>query len=142
MRTANSTNKRVVLVQWKTGAETEVFSNLKNFCLSYPQYNYNTLNNYLSKSKVPFDNETVRVERKSIIARPKAVAPAAMGRSIVPVIRKTLLNTAHDDVRDLDYWLAQSVEKRAEAVTFLVSQMLKKGQRMDKTVINKIRPGI
>jgi hypothetical protein len=30
------------------------------FCLSYPQYNYNTLNNYLSKEKVPYENEGIR----------------------------------------------------------------------------------
>jgi len=133
--------KRVVLICWKKQNQVEVFSNLKNFCLSYPQYNYNTLNNYLSKDKIAFENDLVRVERKEIIAKPKSNLMSSAGtRNIAPVVRKVSMKKADDSVRDLRYWLSQPVNKRAEAVTFLVSQMLKKGQRMDKTAINKIRP--
>lgn len=130
-------NKRVVLVCWKKQNDIEVFSNLKYFCLSYPQYSYNTLNNYLSKEKIAYENDIVRVERKVIIAKPKQVVPE---RSIVPVRRRVEMKAADDSIHDWQYWLGQPAVKRAEAVTFLVSQMLAKGQRMDKTLINKIRP--
>ncbi|WP_142687434.1 hypothetical protein [Chitinophaga polysaccharea] len=130
-------NKRIVLVHWKEHQQVEVFSNLKNFCLSYPQYNYNTLNNYLSKEKIPYDNDSVRVERKDILTKPKP--PASALRAIVPVIRRVKMKESDDRVRDLEYWLSQPETKRVEAVTFLVNQMLKKGQRMDKTVVNKIK---
>lgn len=134
-------NKRIVLVHWKKQSKIEIFSNLRYFCLSYPQYNYNTLNNYLSKEKIAYENEIVRVERKDIIAKPKpAFAPDANARTIVPVLRRVQMKEAKDDVRDWEYWLSQPVIKRAEAVTFLVSQMLKKGQRMDKTIVNRIKP--
>lgn len=130
--------KRVVLIHWKQREEVEVFSNLKNFCISYPQYNYNTLNNYLSKGKIAFENDLVRVERKSIINKP---IPAVLSeRKIMPVLRRVPLKDAADGVRDLQYWLRMPVQERAAAVTFLVAQMLKKGQRMDKTVIAKIKP--
>ncbi|WP_290795952.1 hypothetical protein [Flavihumibacter sp. UBA7668] len=130
-------NKRIVLIHWKKQQETEVFSNLKNFCISYPDYNYNTLNNYLSKEKIPYDNEQIRVERKEIISKPKSAMQTQ--RTIVPVVRKVKMKEAGDEIRDLKYWLSQPVAKRGEAVTFLISQMLKKGERMDKTKLTKIR---
>lgn len=130
-------NKRVVLIHWKKQNEVEIFSNLKNFSLSYPKYNYNTLNNYLSKNKVPYENGDIRVERKEIIASPKSVAATA--RAMVPVVRRVHMKDANDTTRDLEYWLSQPVVKRAQAVTFLVSQMLKKGQRINKKAVNKIK---
>lgn len=140
MSKAISKSKRIVLVHWKKQSNVEVFSNLKYFCLSYPQFNYNTLNNYLSKEKIAYENDIVRVERKDIIAKPKSAStPVVNTRSIVPVLRRVHMKEAEDDVRDWQYWLSQPVIKRAEAVTFLVSQMLKKGQRMDKSIVNRIK---
>lgn len=66
--------KRVILVTWKNDPKPgtpEVYSSLKNFCDSYPQYSYNTLNNYLSKNKKPFENTSIKVERLPIVNRPK-----------------------------------------------------------------------
>ena len=65
----DSKNRRIVLVQWKrfAGTDIDVFSSLKGFCESYPQYNYNTLNNYLSKRKIPFENDEVKIERQLIL---------------------------------------------------------------------------
>lgn len=40
---------------------------------------------------------------------------------------------------NLEYWLSQPVKKRAEAITFLVLQMLEEGQRMDKTFVNRVK---
>lgn len=107
--------KRVVLVRWKGTNEVELFSNLKNFCLSYSQYNYNTLNNYLSKEKIAYENEVVRVERKSIISKPKPPIWVGAASKVVPVVRKVLMKDANDDENDLRYWLSQPVQKRAEA---------------------------
>lgn len=135
MEQINSIKKRIVLVHWKKQSEVEVFSNLKNFCLSYPQYSYNTLNNYLSKGKTAYDNDTIRVERKEIIAKPIVLT----ARAIAPVLRRVQMKEAEDQVHDWEYWRSQPVAKRAEAVTFLVSQMLEKGQRMDKTIVNKLK---
>ncbi|WP_207422833.1 hypothetical protein [Desertivirga brevis] len=139
MKVANS-EKRVVVVIWKNKQETEVFSNLKNFCLSYPQYNYNTLSNYLSKEKIAYENDFVKVERKVIVSKVKPQSQVVKVRAIAPVVRKVALKDANDDENDLRYWLSRPVQERAAATTFLVMQMLKKGQRMDKTVVNKIKP--
>ncbi|MGX5819230.1 hypothetical protein ACWKWU_13590 [Chitinophaga lutea] len=140
MSTAISNNKRVILVFWKNQAEQpfEVFSNLKNFCLSYPEYNYNTLNNYLSKGKVPFENSDVRVERKNVLSQPKqTTAKPHTGRMIAPVARRVSLKDANESARDWEYWLNQSPSERLAAVTFIISQSLGKNTRMDKTVISK-----
>jgi len=62
-------NKRVVVVQWKrfAGTDIDVFSSLKGFCESYPDYNYHTLNNYLSKKKIPFENDEIKIERQPLL---------------------------------------------------------------------------
>jgi len=62
-------NKRVIVVYWKRFASTDidVFSSLKGFCYSYPTYNYHTLNNYLSKKKIPFENDEIKIERQPLI---------------------------------------------------------------------------
>jgi len=75
METRESQEKRVIVVFWKNNTEHpfEVFSNLKNFCLSYTQFNYNTISNYLSKAKVAYENQEIRIERKSVISRPRPV---------------------------------------------------------------------
>ncbi len=59
------------------------------------------------------------------------------GRKIVPVVKKVMLKYADNDKYDLEYWLTKSVKKRAAAVTFIISQSLKAGQRMDKTKVVK-----
>ncbi|WP_025144483.1 DUF6922 domain-containing protein [Pedobacter jeongneungensis] len=66
-------NKRVIVVQWKRfgGNEFDVFTSLKGFCESFPSYNYNTLNNYLSKRKIPFENDEVKIERLPLITKVK-----------------------------------------------------------------------
>ena len=134
-------SKRIVLIHWKQQDRVEVFSNLKLFCISYPEFNYNTLNNYLSKDKTAYDSDIIRVERKEIISKPTLKNTAiVVSRNIAPVARRVEMKKADDSLRDLKYWLSQSPNKRAEAITFLVSQMLEKDQRMDKTIINKIRP--
>ena len=116
--------RRVVLVHWKNKASGsfEVYSNLKNFCAHYPEYSYNTLNNYLSKLKVPFENETVLVERKNVINN------AAMPR-LIPVVRKAMLKDIDEQKEDVAYWLSRPPAERVAAVTFMISQMLEKRRR-------------
>jgi hypothetical protein len=62
-------NKRVVVVHWKrfAGTDIDVFSSLKNFCNSYPEFNYHTLNNYLSKKKIPFENDEIKIVRQPLL---------------------------------------------------------------------------
>lgn len=132
--TNETINKRVVVVYWKNHPESpiEVFSSLKNFCLSYLEYNYNTLSNYLSKAKVPYETDKVRVERKNIFLQPKI-----QDRKIVPILRKVALKEANDYEQDLSYWMAKTPAERLSALTFLVRQSIKRDQKMDKTKIIK-----
>lgn len=99
------------------------------------QFNYNTISNYLGKAKVPYENEDVRIERKSIISKPKISNPKV--RSIATVVRKVQMKEANDEKHNLAYWLSKSVKERAAAVTFIISQSLAKGQRMDKTKLSR-----
>ena|SRR2546428_1484440 len=139
MHSVSSINKRVVIIHWKDQKDNpfEVFSNLKNLCISYPQYNYNTLSNYLSKEKIPYENDHVRIERKNIISQPKQNNAIQNAMKIVPVVRKVLMKDADESRNDLDYWLSQPVQKRVAAVTFIIYQSLKQGERMDKTFFKK-----
>jgi hypothetical protein len=55
---------------------------------------------------------------------------------ITPVVHKTPLKSLDEKMNDLNYWLAQPLVKRLEAVTFLISQTVDlKTTRMDKTHI-------
>jgi hypothetical protein len=121
--------RRVVIVQWKDRKENvfEIFSNLKILCSSYPAYNYNTLNNYLSKRKVAFENENVRIERKVIHNRPLSRRKMAM------VVNRFNMKEHDDEKADLAYWLSRPVSERLSAVTMLSGQFKKPGQRMDRT---------
>jgi hypothetical protein len=134
----SASNKRVILIYWKNKPENqfEIFSNLKNFCLSYKEYNYNTISNYLSKDKIAYDNKDIRIERKNVILKPKE-ANKVFERKIVPVMRKVLLSEANDRVYDLDYWLSKPIKDRAAAVTHIISQSLTAGQRIDKLRVIK-----
>jgi hypothetical protein len=131
--------KRVVVVNWKTRPENpfEVFSSLKNFCLSYSGYNYNTLSNYLSKDKIAYENSQVRIERKDVILKPKPPFVPAKGRSIFPVVRKVKLKEASDTRRDLEFWLSKPPLFRLAALTDMIAQSMAKSARMDKKRIVK-----
>jgi hypothetical protein len=131
-------SRRVILAHWKDrqGNPFEVFSNLKLFCKSYPEYSYNTLNNYLSKARVPFENESIRIERKELLTRPLShpvIEPFRMERTV----RKVNMQTHDEKAEDLAYWLTRTPQERIQAVTFLISQQLKPGQRMDRTFVKK-----
>ena len=53
---------------------------------------------------------------------------------ITPVVHKTPLKSLDKKMNDLNYWLAQPLVKRLEAVTFLISQTVDlKTTRMDKS---------
>lgn len=138
MNTSHSQNKRVVIVYWKNKVDSpfQVFSSLKNFCQSYIEYNYNTLSNYLSKRKIAFENDKVRIERTIVISKPP-LENVALVRNIVPEVRKVLLKGANDAGNDLDYWLSKPPSERVAAVTYIISQSLHQGQRMDKQKIIK-----
>jgi hypothetical protein len=58
-------------------------------------------------------------------------------RRIAHVVRKVPLKEANDTMRDLDYWLAQPAVERIATVTYLMSQFIEKGQRLDKSIIVK-----
>jgi hypothetical protein len=56
---------------------------------------------------------------------------------IVPVVRKALLKEIDEEQEDINYWLTKSPIERIAAVTHLIRQTLKPGQRMDKTFVVK-----
>ncbi|MEO7174933.1 MAG: hypothetical protein ABIV51_03770 [Saprospiraceae bacterium] len=139
MSTRAVSAKRAVVLSWKEkgGNRIELFSNLKNLCLSYPQFNYNTLNNYLSKSKIAFENELVRIERKPINLKPLNL-PEEHARRIVPVMVRRAMKEFDEKEHDLEYWLSVSPVERLRALAFIVTQSLKDNERMDKTIVRRI----
>jgi hypothetical protein len=131
--------KRVILVHWKNKPENpfEVFSSLKNFCQSYHAYNYNTLNNYLSKAKVPYDNQDIHIARMNVLLKPKPELQPAQKRSIVPVARKVILHLANDEKNDLAFWMSKTPLNRLSALTGIVFSTSSKSKRLDKSKIAK-----
>jgi hypothetical protein len=131
--------KRVVVVHWKTRLENpfEVFSSLKNFCLSYSGYNYNTLSNYLSKDKIAYENPVIRIERKEVILKPKSLSVLFKERSIIPVVRKVKMKEAGDEKHNLAFWLSKPPLFRIAAITEMIARTMNKSSRMDKTRIVK-----
>jgi hypothetical protein len=59
-------------------------------------------------------------------------------RKMAMVVRKFNMYEHDQDAEDLDYWLSKSPVERVSALTFLVNQMLKPGQKMDRMKFNKI----
>ena len=62
--------------------------------------------------------------------------------NIAPILHKAPLKSFDEKMYDLNYWLAQPLVKRLEAVTFLISQTVDlTTTRMDKThvVIRKLK---
>ena len=130
---ASNPDRRVVLAYWKDRKSNsfEVFSSLKNFCAHYPDYSYSTLSNYLSKQKKPYETEVVYVDRKKIIGN------SIDSFKLVPVVRKAQLHEIDEEKEDVAYWLTRLAKERLSAVTFMISQTLTKGERMDKSIIRK-----
>lgn len=127
--------KRIILIHWKKKPDcpVEVFSNLKLQCQSYPQYNYNTLNNYLSKAKIAYENDTIKVERLPVFSRPLTYP---VSRLMLPVVTKQPLKSLDEKMQDLEYWLSRPAKERLSALTFIISQHLEKGQQMDRTFVS------
>ena len=55
----------------------------------------------------------------------------------MPVVKKRPLNTIEEQKGDLEYWLNQPAKDRIAAVTFIISQSLEAGQKMDRTCVVK-----
>ncbi len=90
-------------MNWKSQAENpiEVYSNLKILCESHPVFNYNTLNNYLSKSKIPYENDVVRIERKVVHTGPIKKRQIAM-------VGNQVSAHGHDEVKQKkNFWLTR-----------------------------------
>lgn len=99
---------RVVILNWKSRIDNslEIFSTLKLLCESYPKYSYNTMNNYLSKKKLVYEDDEVRIERKVVNT---TSIPA---RKIELVGKKVERRGYDEEAQNRQYWLSQPVSER------------------------------
>jgi len=58
---------------------------------------------------------------------------------LAPTVTKGLLHETDEAQEDLQYWLTRSAQERLAAVTFLVSQSIRNGERIDKSVVKKMK---
>lgn len=58
-------------------------------------------------------------------------------RKMAMVVNKFDMHKHDQALEDLTYWLTKTPSERVCAVTFLIQQFLKPGQRMDKTKFKK-----
>jgi hypothetical protein len=125
---------RVILTWWKerTDQPFVVYSNLRNFCKHYPEYNYNTLNNHLSKKKQPFENESVRIERIAVIGNAEVKLGSPEFR-MQKVVRKVKMSDIDEDEERRAYWMSRPAVERIRAVSFL-SGHLRGNQKVEKVV--------
>ncbi|RZK50666.1 MAG: hypothetical protein EOO99_00380 [Pedobacter sp.] len=128
---------RVITIYWKTQARLDIYSNLKNFCSAYPEYNYNTLNNYLSKKKIAYEDNFVKIERKPIFSKFSHVADFTDKMYVVR--KKVKINQEDEKEVDHLYWLSQPVQKRAQALTHLIHHYVKPGQKIEKVAVKRIK---
>lgn len=115
-------------MSWKSQTEnpTEVYSNLKILCESHPAFSYNTLNNYLSKNKIPYENDVVRIERMIVHTKP-------VKRRQIALIGSKVKAQGHDEEKqNKEFWLTRPVSERLDAVGRLRAQVVDK-KRMNKT---------
>jgi hypothetical protein len=131
---------RVVLLYWKNRPDNpfEIFSNLRLLSNRYPGFNYNTLNNYLSKNKLPFENQDVRIERVEVNRHAAAAIP---GRKMVLQGRKVRMKGNDEELQDKQFWLSRTPAERLQAATELSLQLLGKEQKMDRTKVVKRKMG-
>lgn len=59
-------------------------------------------------------------------------------RKMAMVVNKFNMHEHDQSFEDLNYWLSKTPVERVSAVTYLIQQALKPGQRMDKTKFKKI----
>ena len=125
--------KRVVLLHWKNRAEDpyEIFSNLKILSATYPVFNYNTLSNYLSKNKIAYENNEVRIERKMVRTEP------FRPRKVLLIGKRIKVSQHNEEKQNQEYWLSRPVSERLDAVGRLRSQVLIKNARMKKDIGRK-----
>lgn len=130
-------SKRVVVAVWKNRSDRriEVFSNLKVFCESYPNFSYNTLNNYLGKAKSPFENQELLLTRQELFSKPIL----KKARSIQAVVTRYEQAVHDEGEQNLDFWLAAEPETRIYAVTKLASEGIPIDTKMDKQVVQKFK---
>lgn len=84
----------------------------------------------MNKVKSITKNKQSRVEKISVSSTP------IVTRSKTTVVSKQPLKDMDEKQQDLEYWLSRPVIERLAAVTFIISQSLKKSQRMDKTIVH------
>lgn len=65
----DSNVKSVIVALWHESGLVEVFSSLKGFLEYNPQYNINTLNNYISRKKIPYKTDELTLVRTKFIKR-------------------------------------------------------------------------
>jgi hypothetical protein len=62
-----------------------------------------------------------------------------LNMKIIPVVRQAVLKEIDESYEDMQYWLSKTPQERIAAVTQLRSHCLTPGQRLDKTVVIKIK---
>ena len=134
--------KRVVLVYWKKidKAAFAVYSNLQNFCRLYPEYSYNTINNYLSKKGVPFEDEKVWIERLQVIDNKTYLQPQMVHEGIQRVVQIRQQNAYDEDSERVMYWMSRPAWQRLAEVA-RVSGHTSNHSRLDRRFVRKRKLG-
>jgi hypothetical protein len=64
--------KNVIVAIWLESGSVEVFSSLRGFTENYPQYNEHTINNYISRKKIPYVTDDLSLIKTKFVRRKSA----------------------------------------------------------------------
>lgn len=80
----------------------------------------------MSKKKIPFENDDVRIERKIVQTQP------VKKRQMAIVGQKVKVKGHNEEKQNKEFWLSRPVVERLDAVNRLRAQVVK-NERMNKT---------
>ena len=67
MTAALKKTKSIILVTWIESGVVDPYNNLKAFTNVNKSYSYHTISNHLSREGKPYQDESVKIERRDII---------------------------------------------------------------------------
>lgn len=75
--------KTVILVQWKHSQIKECFTSLKVFVRKFTRFNYHTIDSYIGRKKVAYEDEEVILERLPLHSPILGTGPSWVQRKYV-----------------------------------------------------------
>ena len=64
-----SVPRSVILITWKDSGNQVAYSSLRGFVADHSEYSEHTINNYISRQKIPFEDDKMKLEKVELKTR-------------------------------------------------------------------------